>query len=71
MLDEAMQKTATALVTTALLGQARISQLPYEQPDGTPLKVDTDYFGQPRNAAQPMPGPFEKPGHDELKLKVW
>jgi hypothetical protein len=69
--NEAMQKTATALVTTARLGQARISRLPYEQPDGTPLKVDTDYFGQPRNAARPMPGPFEKVGHGELKLKVW
>ena len=51
------------------LGNAAIPNLPYEQPDGTPLRVDTDYFGKVRNEANPTPGPFENPGQG--KLKVW
>jgi hypothetical protein len=70
-LDEAVEKAATTLVTTDLLGKAKIPGLPYEHPDGSPLKIDTDYFGKPRNAAKPTAGPFENPGTGPLKLKVW
>jgi alpha-N-arabinofuranosidase len=47
------------LVTTALLGNASISSLPFEQADGTPYSLDTDQLGAPRNTANPFPGPFE------------
>jgi alpha-N-arabinofuranosidase len=60
-----------ALVTTQRLGKARIPDLPYEQPDGTPIRVNTDYFGKPRNEAHPTPGPFENPGAGRFVLKVW
>jgi hypothetical protein len=59
------------LVTTELLGKAKIPGLPFENPDGTPLKLDTDYFGKQRNPANPTPGPFETPGTGRLLLKVW
>lgn len=65
-----MQKTKTALVTTEVLGKAKIPQASYENPDGTPLKVDTDFFGKPRNPSAPTPGPFENPGSGELKINV-
>ena len=58
------------LVTTDLLGKAIIPDLPYEQPDGTPIRVDTDYFGKGRDEAHPTPGPFENPGQGDLMLKV-
>jgi alpha-N-arabinofuranosidase len=58
-------------VTSGLLGKATIPNLPYEQPDGTPIRVDRDYFGKQRSAADPTPGPFENPGQGHLKLKVW
>ena len=58
-------------VTTALLGNAAIPGLPYEQADGAPIRVDTDYFGKSRSQANPTPGPFENPGQGELNLKVW
>ncbi|MEI6808057.1 MAG: right-handed parallel beta-helix repeat-containing protein [bacterium] len=58
------------LVTTELLGRAAIPNLPYEQPDGTPIRVNSDYFGKQRNEANPTPGPFETPGHGSLKFKV-
>ena len=59
------------LVTTALLGKAAIPNLPYEQPDGSPIRVDTDYFGKSRSQSNPTPGPFESPGLGRLDLKVW
>ena len=58
------------VVTTDLLGKAAIPNLPYEQADGTPIRVETDYFGNPRNESNPTPGPFENPGQGDLELKV-
>ena len=62
---------SSQLVTTARLGRAAIPDLPYEQPDGTAIRVDTDYFGRPRNEAHPMPGPFENHEAGRIALKVW
>ncbi len=66
-----LAQAATRLVTTKLLGKAKIPNLPYENADGTPLTVDTDYFGKKRDTDRPSPGPFEKPGQGEITLKVW
>jgi hypothetical protein len=65
------KQTGTTLVTTKLLGKALIPQLAYENADGSHLAVDTDYFGKPRNQANPMAGPFENPGTGEVSLKAW
>ena len=59
------------LVTSKLLGKAKITNLLYENIDGTALKIDTDYFGKKRNEANPFPGPFENPRKGTTKLKVW
>jgi alpha-N-arabinofuranosidase len=69
--DQAMRSPNTTLVTTELLGKAKIPGLAYENPDGSPLKIDTDYFGKRRNGASPTAGPFENPGEGELRIKVW
>ncbi|MGA2500775.1 MAG: right-handed parallel beta-helix repeat-containing protein [Tepidisphaeraceae bacterium] len=58
------------LVTTELLGKAAIPNLPYERPDGTPIRVMTDYLGKPRNEASPAPGPLENPGVGEVSVKL-
>ena len=71
-LDKAWaEKQPRPLVTTELLGKAKIPDLPYEQPDGSPYRLDTDYFGKKRTAANPGPGPFELPAGGEQVLKVW
>ena len=57
-------------VTTDLLGKASITGLPYEQPDGSPYRIDTDYFGKTRNNANPFPGPFEHPSGEKRTLKI-
>ena len=58
------------LVTSALLGKAAIPDLPYELADGSPVRIDRDYFGKTRRASGPTPGPFESPGTGPLELKV-
>jgi len=58
------------LVTSELLGRTTVSGQPFVQPDGSPLRIDTDYFGKSRNEDNPMPGPFELPA-DQRQLKVW
>ncbi len=65
------EKQPRQTVTTERLGKAKIPDLPYEQPDGSPYRLDTDYFGGKRNAANPFPGPFENPAGGKQVLKVW
>ncbi len=59
------------LVTTKLLGKAEISDCSYERPDGSPLKIDTDYFGRKKKVANPTPGPFENPEDGLHLIKIW
>ena len=70
-LGKSLRKAETTFVTTKLLGEARIPGLPYVNPDDSPLTLDRDYFSQRRSQSRPTPGPFEKPGAGELRLRVW
>ena len=69
-LDDFWHVVDNPLVTTSLLGRAKVPSAAYENPDGTPLKIDTDYFGKKRSEANPSAGPFENPGQGRLMLKV-
>jgi alpha-N-arabinofuranosidase len=60
-----------SLVTTEMLGKAKIPDLPYEDPDGKPYRLDTDYFGSKRNTKNPYPGPFNKQKEGKQLIKVW
>jgi alpha-N-arabinofuranosidase len=66
-----ISKQKRDVVTTELLGKAKIPDAPFEQPDGTPYNLDTGYFGNKRNTANPAPGPFELAGEKVISLKVW
>ena len=59
------------IVTSASLGNASIPDLPYEQPDGSPLSVNTDYYGKHRSESNPAPGPFASHGFGLRILKIW
>ncbi|MHC4167390.1 MAG: right-handed parallel beta-helix repeat-containing protein [Planctomycetota bacterium] len=65
------EKQSRQLVTTELLGRAKIPDLPYEQPEGSPYRINDDYFGKERNRDNPFPGPFEPGEGGKLGLKVW
>jgi alpha-N-arabinofuranosidase len=58
------------LVTTELLGMAKIPNLPFVRADNTSIRIDTDYSGQSRNTANPFPGPFEKPEGGKLSISI-
>ena len=64
-------ETKRPLVTTELLGKAKIPNLPYENPDGSPLAIDTDYAGKKRDTGNPFPGPFEVSQSGTQTIKVW
>lgn len=49
------------LVTSKLLGPALVPNLPFQQPDGEPVRIDKDYSGRLRDIDNPFPGPFELP----------
>jgi len=70
-LDQVWIQAKSKLVTTESLGKAKISSLPYVNPDDTALKIDKDYFGKVRNPDSPSPGPFENPGTGDLQIKTW
>ena len=59
-----------SLVASDLLGRTQIGDLPFEQSDGRAFRFDRDYFGRPRDPADPFPGPIETPAADRL-IKVW
>jgi len=60
----------TQQVTTDLLGIAKFAKQSYEQPDGNPIIMRTDYSGNARPVC-PAPGPFEQLKAGELQFKVW
>jgi hypothetical protein len=70
-LDERGSDVKTQFITTALLGKAKMPKEGFENPDGTPLKIDTDYLGNRRSESNPSAGPFENPGAGMNKIKVW
>jgi alpha-N-arabinofuranosidase len=70
-LPAGLEQASTRTVTTELLGKAKIPGLPFENADGTPIRVDADYSGAARSSGKPTAGPFERPGLGGLKLKVW
>jgi hypothetical protein len=58
-------------ITSQMLGKAVIPGCAFENPDGSPFVIDTDYFGHSRDAANPFPGPFEIPVGGSQPVKVW
>lgn len=67
--DEWGKKQKRRRVTGDILGETAVPKLPFENPDGSPVKINTDYFGRKRYAGNPFPGPFEAPVNGEIK--VW
>lgn len=59
------------LATSETLNKAIIPDLRFENTDGSPLKIDTDYFGAKRNISNPSPGAFEIKQSGKQKIKVW
>jgi len=63
-------KMKNPLVTTEMLGTAKIPNQTYDLPDGSAVEIDKDFFGKDRNRKNPVPGPFEelKKGLNQFKV---
>ena len=68
--DGSLKNIRTQLVTTALLGKAKMPGVPFENRDGSALKIDEDLLGNKRDEASPLVGPLEslKPGKQVIKI---
>jgi len=64
-------KVRRPVITTDLLGKAKIPNMRYEKPDGSPYEIDTDYFKNRRKEKNPYPGPFKPQGKRRMLIKVW
>ncbi len=64
-----LSEAQTTIVTTGSLGKTMVSNLAIENPDGSSLVLNKDYFGHPRNVLRPSPGPFEKRSAEGFR--VW
>jgi hypothetical protein len=69
--DECIRAVDTAVVSTETLGCAFQSEAPYESADGSPLVIDSDYFGNARSGGKPLPGPFAALGTGQQTLRLF
>ena len=67
---QGLKDLQTEMVTTERLGKAKLPKAAYEQPNGTPIVFDNDYFGFKRGE-HPAPGPFERAASGMNGVKVW
>jgi hypothetical protein len=71
LFDKQILKMKNETVTSELLGKTLVSDLPFENPDGSEIVVEYDFFGRAKNKNNPTVGPFEKPDVGQVSLKVW
>ena len=69
-IPEAIANAACEPVTTERLGTPRITEEPYENPDGTPLDFTTDFFGE-RRVKSVVAGPFATLTPGKHEITVW
>ncbi len=67
-LDQQNMKMKNQRVTTELLGKAKIPDQAFISPEGLPISIDKDYFGNARNIKNQVSGPFEKLDGNEIKI---
>jgi len=48
-----------------------MSGVAFENPDGSPITIDKDYFDKKRDTSSPYVGPFEGLKEGEQTIKVW
>jgi len=52
------------------LGVVVIPKMAFEEPDGSRIRIDTDYLGKQRNHDNPFAGPFDNIGEGPVATEV-
>jgi alpha-L-arabinofuranosidase len=60
LLNHGLQRKKRNIVSTENPGKAIIPDLPFENTNGTPFYIKTEYSGKKRLKTNSSPGPFEK-----------
>lgn len=68
--NEEMLKHTFEAITSQKLGEPRIVECAYENPDGSPIVIDYDLLGNKRDAKAVHVGPIDglKVGHNSIKI---
>ena len=69
--DDLLLDQKTKLMTTADLGETRVSEAFFENPDGSDIILDRDYLGQLRTDGNNLAGPFAGLKEGRNRLCVW
>lgn len=69
--DESFNLVNCKTVNTQNMGYAFQSESPFENPDGSLLKITSDYFGMERNESNPAVGPFKALKAGKNVFKIW
>ena len=59
------------MITTNLLGKAKVSNAIFDNPNGSLLRIDTDYLGKMRHDENNTAGPFTDLAAGRVVLKIW
>lgn len=70
IVDASFKEMHTEVIDTKKLGVPRLTEVPYENPDGTPITIDLDLFGNKRSD-DPTPGPIEGLETGKVKILLW
>jgi hypothetical protein len=69
--DQLYNRQKGDLITSDLLGFAKIPKARFENTDGTSLVFDKDYFGRSRSPQNVLAGPFSEYVKEKEILKIW
>jgi len=69
-LDESFKKVKTIIVNSKILELTRMSDAAFENPDGTQISIDSDYFGKKRKKT-PKVGPIESLKKGKNKIRIF
>ena len=68
---ESYYRHQVEIITTEILGMAKIPKARFDHPDSSPLKIDRDYFGTLRTDRRNHAGPFSALNKGKVVLGVW
>jgi hypothetical protein len=59
------------VIDSEILGKAKTPKADFDNPDGSLLKIDKDYFGNKRSGENILAGPFSNLDTGKVLLKIW
>ncbi len=70
-LPEEILSFRVPMVTTELLGKTKTSNATFENTDGSPLTINSDYYGLKYSKGNVLAGPFSKMSAGSTRIKIW